>query len=104
MIPLGIIPAIVGLTLFYGYINEKDDINKYLFMTLSLVMFTVACFAPAELASACSPNCVYQPDPSLSALGYALGIITFVFLLLLTIRLGLGNGLKSIVDGVGKFK
>ena len=86
MFPLGIIPALIGAMLFYGYFQEKDEVNKYVFLFLSFTLFTVAFFSDAiETAPY-----IYAPDPALVGLGTGVGIVLAVFLVVLMIRLGLG--------------
>ncbi len=87
MFPLGIIPALIGAVLFYGYLQDKDEINRYLFLFLSITLFTTAFFCDSIETAAY----VYGPDPALASLGYAFGFVLFAFFLILMIRLGIGN-------------
>ena len=83
MLALGIIPAMIGIALFYGYLNEKDDINRYLFLVFGISFMFLSFFAPAETGL----EGVYVTDPSLITMGTAFGIIFAFFLLILAIRL-----------------
>jgi hypothetical protein len=83
MFPLGIIPGIIGVILFYGYLNEKDEINRYLFLVFGIAFMFLSFFAPAEM----NVEGAFVADQTLTTMGTAFGIIFAIFLLLLGIRL-----------------
>ena len=83
LVPLGIIPAMIGIVLFLGYLMERDDINKYLFLVVSMAFMFLSFFAPAET----DLTGALVADSVLMSMGWAFGVISGIFLLVLVIRL-----------------
>ena len=91
MFPLGIIPAIIGITLFFAYFLDKDEVNRYWFLIWGMSFMAVAFFIPNEITSETislgTTTYVYGVDPALAQMGIAFTWLVVIFIIVLFIRL-----------------
>jgi hypothetical protein len=81
-----IIPALLSMMFFYGYLTEKDTISKYVFFFLSWILLEAAFFVPVEL----SAPYTYQPDSWLTLWGWIFLIIGIIYACVFIIRVYVG--------------
>jgi len=88
-----LIPALVGLTFFAGYLAEKDKLFKFIWLFVSLAFFTTSFFSTTNLCSTTTNSLNstttynYCADNNLTALGKGFGFVAFAIFILVAVRL-----------------